>query len=52
MRSSRLRDSLELVGNEFSRSRLDIPPVPGTDVRPEEYEKAFEGFIINVFGAR
>ncbi len=52
MRSSRLRDSLELVGNEFSRSGLDIPPVPGTDVRPEEFEKAFEAFIIKVFGAR
>jgi hypothetical protein len=52
MRSSRLRDALELVGNEFSRSGLDIPPVPGADVRPEEYEKAFEEFIINVFGAR
>jgi hypothetical protein len=52
MRSSRLRDALELVGHEFSRSGLDIPLVPGTDVRPEEYEKAFEAFIINVFGAR
>jgi hypothetical protein len=51
MRSSRLRDALELVGNEFSRSGLDIPPVPGTDVRPEEFEKAFEAFIIKVFGA-
>ncbi len=52
MKSSRLRDSLELVGHEFSRSGLDIPPVPGTDVRPEAYVKAFEEFIINVFGAR
>jgi len=52
MRSSRLRDALELVRDEFSRSGLDIPPVPGTDVRPEEFEKAFEAFIIKVFGAR
>ncbi len=52
MRNSRLRDALELVGHEFSRSGLDIPPVPGTDVRPEEFEKAFEAFIIKVFGAR
>jgi hypothetical protein len=52
MRGSRLRDALELVGHEFSRSGLDIPPVPGTDVRPEAYVKAFEEFIINVFGAR
>jgi len=51
MRSSKLRDSLEVVGNEFAKSGLDIPPVPGTDVRPEEYEKAFEAFVIKVFGA-
>jgi hypothetical protein len=51
MRSSRLRDSLESVGNEFSKSGLDIPPIPGAEVRPEEYEKAFEAFIIHVFGA-
>ena len=52
MRSSRLRDSLELVGHEFSKSGLDIPSMPGKDVRPEEYEKVFEEFIIKVFGAR
>jgi hypothetical protein len=52
MRSSKLRDSLEIVGSEFAKSGLDIPPIPGIDVRPEEYEKAFEEFIINVFGAR
>jgi hypothetical protein len=51
MRSSRLRDSLEAVGSEFSKSGLDIPPIPGRDVRPEDYEKAFEAFIIHVFGA-
>jgi hypothetical protein len=51
MRSSKLRDSLEVVGNEFARSGLDIPAIPGTDVRPEMYEKAFEAFIIKVFGA-
>ena len=50
MRSSKLRDSLETVGNEFQKSGLDIPPVPGRDVRPQEYEKAFEEFMIRVFG--
>jgi hypothetical protein len=50
MRSSKLRDSLQVVGNEFAKSGLDIPPVPGTDVRPEAYEKTFEAFIIKVFG--
>jgi len=38
MRSSRLRDSMEIVGGE--------------DVRPEQYEKAFEAFIIKVFGSK
>jgi hypothetical protein len=52
MRSSKLRDSLELVGNEFARSGLDIPPVPGANVKPEMYEKVFEDFIIKVFGVR
>jgi hypothetical protein len=52
MRSSKLRDSLEQVGNEFLKSGLDIPPIPGKDVKPNEYEKAFETFIIKVFGER
>ena len=51
MRSSRLRDSLEAVGSEFLESGLDLPPLPGKDVRPEEYEKAFEAFIIHMLGA-
>ncbi len=51
MRSSRLRDSFEIVANEFSRSGLDIPQIPGRDVSPQEYEKAVETFILKVFGA-
>lgn len=51
MRSSRLRDSLEAVGNEFSKSGLDIPPIPGKNIKPHEFEKAFETFITEVFGA-
>jgi hypothetical protein len=51
MRSSRLRDLLEAVGGEFAKSGLDIPPIPGRDVRPEKYEKAVEEFIIKLFGA-
>jgi hypothetical protein len=51
IKSSKLRDAMELVGNEFAQSRIDIPPVPGRSVRPENYAKAFEDFIIRVFGA-
>lgn len=52
MRSSKLRDSLKLVGNAFAKSGLDISAIPGIDVRPEMYEKAFEAFIIKVFGTK
>jgi len=51
MKSSKLRDAMEIVGNEFARSGIDIPPIPGRGVRPENYAKAFEDFIIRVFGA-
>jgi hypothetical protein len=52
MRSSRLRDCLESVGNELSRSGLDIPTIPGRDIRPLEYEREFERFILRVLGAK
>lgn len=51
IKSSKLRDAMELVGNEFAQSGIDIPPIPGRGVRPENYAKAFENFIIRVFGA-
>lgn len=50
LKSSRLRDAMEIVGNEFARSGIDIPAVPGPNVRPENYEKAFNEFIIHLFG--
>jgi hypothetical protein len=52
MRSSKLRDSMEIIGNEFLKSGLDMPPVPGRNVQPQEYEKAFETFVAKVFGER
>jgi hypothetical protein len=52
MRSSKLRDAMETIGSEFLRSGMDIPPIPGKNVQPQEYEKAFERFIIKVFGAK
>jgi hypothetical protein len=52
MRSSKLRDSMETIGNEILRSGMDIPPIPGRNIPPKEYEKAFETFIIKVFGER
>lgn len=50
VKSSKLRDAMELVGNEFAQSGIDIPPIPGRNVRPENYAKAFEEFINRVFG--
>jgi len=52
LKSSKLRDAMEIVGNEFAQSGIDIPPIPGRNVRPEDYAKAFEDFIIRVFGAQ
>ena len=52
LRSSRIRDSMETIGSEFLKSGLDIPPIPGRNIKPQEYEKAFETFIIKVFGAK
>jgi hypothetical protein len=52
MKSSKLRDSMEIIGNELSRSGMDIPSAPGRSIQPQEYEKAFEAFIIKVFGAK
>jgi hypothetical protein len=50
LKSSRLRDAMEIVGNEFARSGIDIPAVPGPNVRPENYQKAFNEYINRVFG--
>jgi hypothetical protein len=50
LRTSRLREGLEAVGNEFAQSGLDIPPIPGRNVGPREYEEAFGKFIMTVFG--
>jgi hypothetical protein len=52
MKSSKLREAMEVVGDEFAKTGIDIPPIPGKDVRPEDYAKAFEDFIIRVFGAQ
>ena len=50
LKSSKLRDAMEIVGNEFARSGIDIPKIPGRDVRPENYERAFKDFMMRVFG--
>ena len=52
MRSSRLREAMDTISIEFSKSRLDLPPIPGSSVRPEKYEEEFKGFITKVLGTR
>jgi len=52
MRSSKLREAMEEISLEFEKSRLDLPPVPGREVKPSEYEEEFQNFIIKVLGAR
>lgn len=51
MKSSKLREAMETISGEFSRSGLELPRVPGPDVMPDEYEKAFETFLVKVLGA-
>lgn len=51
MKSSKRREAMETISIEFSKSGLEHPPVPGPDVKPDEYEKAFESFITKVLGA-
>jgi predicted transcriptional regulator len=45
MRSSKLREAMDTISIEFSKSRLDLPPIPGSSVRPEKYEEEFQIFI-------
>jgi hypothetical protein len=52
MRSSKLREAMETISIEFSKSGLDLPHIPGSDVRPERYEMEFQNFIAKVLGAR
>ena len=35
IRSSKLREAMEAAGVEFSKSGLNLPPIPGKHVRPE-----------------
>jgi len=51
MKSSKLREAMETITTEFSRSGLEHPPVPGPDVKPDKYEKEFQSFITRVLGA-
>ena len=50
MRSSKLREEMDTISIEFSKSRLDLPPIPGSSVRPEKYEEEFQYFITKVLG--
>lgn len=52
LRSSKLREAMETIGLEFSKSGLDLPPVPGPEVSPDRYEQEFQTFITIVLGAR
>lgn len=52
MRSSKLRAAMEIIGIEFSKSELDLPTIPGKDVRPQRYEEEFQNFVAKVLGAR
>lgn len=48
MRSSKLREAMETISLEFSKSGIDLPPVPDRDVSPDRYENEFQNFIKKV----
>ncbi len=52
LRSSKLREAMDVIGLEFSKSGLDLPLIPGRNIRPEKYEEEFQKFISEVLGVR
>ena len=48
LRSSRLREAMDAISLEFSKSGLDLAVVPGREIGPERYEKEFQDFIAKV----
>jgi 3-methyladenine DNA glycosylase Tag len=52
MRSSKLREAMETISLEFTKSNLGFPLILDKNIRPEKYEEAFQDFIIQVLGAK
>lgn len=53
MQSSKLHEAMEVfIAQEFAKSGLNLPPVPGKEVSIEEYAQRFEEFIKRVLGNR
>ena len=50
MRSSKLREAMVGLSREFSASGLDLPPLPGREIPPEDFEEAFQNFITGILG--
>ena len=48
LRSSKLREAMETISLEFSKSGLDLPAVPGEGISPDMYEEEFQKFIAKV----
>lgn len=48
MRSSTLREAMETISLEFSKSGLDLPAVPDEKISPDMYEEEFQNFITRV----
>jgi len=48
LRSSKLRESMETISLEFSKSGLDLLAVPGEGISPDMYEEEFQNFITRV----
>jgi hypothetical protein len=50
MRSSILREAIDSISREISRSGLAASPPPGPDVPPDRFEEEFQRFILSILG--
>ncbi len=51
MKSSRIKQSMQAISDEFSASGISLPGMPGRHAKPEKFELEFQDFIVRVFGA-
>ena len=48
LRTSKLREAMEIIVPELIKSGLECPPAPGPEVGPNQYEKEFQDFVLKV----
>ncbi len=51
LKSSKLREAMESISIEFQKSKINLPKIPDSNVKPSLYRTEFENFIKKVLGA-